>query len=941
MSLSVAALACAVLAAQAGPSQDSAVYGARGVTSSRPGNRVDPTLKFLDDVQDYSDRCSTISPEKAAEEWLGLARTLVGDRNHDSEFLPLIHALPPPAGWPLIERAITANGLPKGRDRAILLLLEILQGKNKEALASIAALEADPAVGSQPQLAHLKLGLAIRDRDPDRLESLLMGKGNIFARPEGMAFTDMEAWSGLPDLVPLMGEKRAAKVLTYLLLHAKSQIIFSTAAPVSSTTVSLARKLLRQNIDQIAYPQWSLACSTEAGHSFLTFKKRFQSVQELTMSSTQGPLATQTAAGYCLLNMFLSGDIQEARQFAISNADDLSVEDADEQDVLRRSGKLEAFRSFLHRLAVSHPDSRLPIIDATFAIEDERPQPAESALKRVALGTRLGRNSQAGLILWSFLLNHGLLADAASLVASQQRDLSDFGIEPEDLIALSRLVKRRDLVRLAIREGLKSLQGGAPFLEPDLQAFLVRHGYRAAIQRLLVANLRRSVSDASVSWPPASRDAATQLAKFYYRIGRYRDVVTLLEKFPGREVGDLSELAEEGNPDRALLSIAAISLAKVGRAEEARRVVAYDLKFHPTDDEDYELLLKLDPNADRVLQTLTNQFPHEPRPMIWWSEFLQRLESTSSAEFGVRRAIAMDPDDLEAFGDKHRFLAYRVLSEIHPPEAPRYAKLTECAVIAEKANRLDQLGLWQQAIRAYRSELRRFPEDLGARVRLGLLILHLGKRAEGVRQIEQAFGNIPPHIVPNPWYVYVVTAVLADSDARFAAAKALQALVKTGSASPSVYSMLGTIQDQEGDVRSAIASYTRATKLDPDNQVAWRGLGQHADIINPDLALSASLNLARLGAPLDYFIFERLSYIPDYGRAYLQFALATVGKRSSPPRVFALKASRLSLQRSTDQSYIADRLDREQDGPHHTPGAFLASDRLIYQCSTLIDAISN
>jgi hypothetical protein len=236
MDVRLAATVWAVTASTLGVSQGAHGYTGPGSILSWPAPKAaaaNPEVRFELDLQNYSDRASSLPPAQAAKEWLALARRglAIADSQTDpvtpDPFQPLIDALPPPAVWPLIERHLTARGKPKGRNLAMVLMMQILQGKNREALATFGALRNES--GPQRGIDLVRLDLAVRDRNLTELEALYTAKSKNPSQPGFL-------WQTLPDLVPLMGKERATRIITFRLLNSGDELWFY---PQSGPTVDL------------------------------------------------------------------------------------------------------------------------------------------------------------------------------------------------------------------------------------------------------------------------------------------------------------------------------------------------------------------------------------------------------------------------------------------------------------------------------------------------------------------------------------------------------------------------------------------------------------------------------------------------------------------------------------------------------------------------------
>ena len=938
--------------AQFGFGQDSTDYlGAKSVLEPpSPGFIInDPSLKLSVDLDAFTKSRYSLPPGTAAATWVDLAQRKVAEDlgrfggSWLGDFSSMIDALPPPATWPTIEQKLTAAGPPKGRNLAMLLLVQVLLGQHTQAVESLKALDAkDETEDVQIRIDQVKLDLAIRTGNRTELESLLMDERNGLTREDHGRYGSIGHWTELPDLVPLLGQQRATQVITHLLLHSPHGMQVAYRYGFSRSTIDLARKIMIRNLDRLATPQWELAMSLDAGEAYLTLKRRFPKQTDVAIG-TMEPSTEDEAAVYCLINLYLEGKLPRARQFAKDHCANLFLGMgnplAEATQSLRDLGKLGTFLSYLRGLAFAWPDSSLPGLYVSLGKEDIGPAELETFLRRIAATSRTGNNkTDMQRELQTLLLQQGRLKEAATRMTDPTLTKNDSGFGSDQvplLFALGQLLNRPDLTDRAMKMKLSSLGGSwSGFEDAELEPF-VHRAQGPKVEKVLIDGMRNAMQFTGQGYPPPTQDAGLQLAKFYCEIGRYQDVVTLLEQYPGWVGKDLGQLAHVGQGGRSLLYIAAKSLAMVGRKSEAFRVSSYDVGLNPGKDEEYELLLSLDTqSAGVLLDKLVKAFPQESRPLVWKAELLRREGKLVEAEANVRRAIALDPDDVKALFSLNRFKAYEVLAHIHDTGSHRLADFREGAALVKQASDWEALNLQQQATREYRMELKLFPADFSSRIRLGLDLVETGNRVEGTREIGEAFRRTPSKLPEDNYFT--TENVMETPAARTAAKASLEAQVRSGSRNSAVYAMLGEIQEHDHDVGSAIQSFTRAAELDPDNILAWSGLGRHAALLSPEFSLAVSLSQARLGeADPTYWTS---SHFPDYARVYQAVADTERLKPKASASIFDLPASRAALQKQLSPEYL-EALETSlstYSWSTRSPDQLLASDELIRDCGSLI-----
>jgi len=130
--------------------------------------------------------------------------------------------------------------------------VQILQGENEEASNNLKSLKLQADQSSRSSLNQLALDLAIRRRNADEIQSALKAQSDQLNE---ISSTDRSGGSiDIPDLVSLVGEVRAKKILTSILLTTKAEMSFRMEENESKETADLARKVMLRNVDRVAWP---------------------------------------------------------------------------------------------------------------------------------------------------------------------------------------------------------------------------------------------------------------------------------------------------------------------------------------------------------------------------------------------------------------------------------------------------------------------------------------------------------------------------------------------------------------------------------------------------------------------------------------------------------------------------------------------------------------
>jgi hypothetical protein len=303
--------------------QPSGYQGARAILAKmrapETGSALgEPKLVLVNDIAAFGDRVTALSPQEAASEWLALARRefdqVAADEPYfrTSEFSAVVNVLPSPDAWPLIEKELEKGSkAPGSLSLGLRLLFAALEGDYPAARACLKILAPGPrGPNADFDPNPVALDLALKSHDRDGVEAALREetdnprKQSIFRDRSGPEMT-------IPDLVPVLGEQRARNVLTYVLLHAKAELSFSQDQLVHSegdrSTKDLARKIAVEHANEIAYPQWTLSASPEAGDLYLKLRKRFPRINlGIALDNPASWSTYQGGAVHCLANLFAS-----------------------------------------------------------------------------------------------------------------------------------------------------------------------------------------------------------------------------------------------------------------------------------------------------------------------------------------------------------------------------------------------------------------------------------------------------------------------------------------------------------------------------------------------------------------------------------------------------------------------------------------------------------
>lgn len=904
---------------------------------------ADPDILLSDDLNSFGSRVTTMPDKDAATQWLVLLH-----RNWDraaanpnypsgSQISRVLADLPNPNAWPLIAAQIKAEGNADSFQTLFLnLLFQILMGKNAAAQTTIARIEAKSTEpNGNVDLSQVKELIAKRLRDPDAFEAALKAEPPMQGR-----------WGGpirnVSGLVSFLGPQRAKVLLTYFLLNDKAELSFEnygTGVPNEDrVTADLAREVALAHVDELAYPQWTLASSPSAGNLFHRLTERFPRInygfgRDQVMSRS----TFEEAEIHCFINLFMAGKTAEAKAFGEKYADSLGLSplrsgtgDPIADDLIQR-GKLVAFLDFLADFAVGHPNSTIPMLYLSLAEGNVPPSQTERFLRRFLAGPKTRDNWE-----WfkgqfqAALLEQGKLAEVANMAGGPlARIPGTSGFYLGGLLdTLGTELHRPDLTKRA-----KILRHAAAdhFEFTGVEGMLeaVKGGHGPAIEKHLIKDLNDAMARYKLESSQGVAREVLSLMRFYTLIGRYKDAVTLLDKIPCWDSPDIRWALFAGSERIE----AAKALAKVGRRDEALRIIHFELSKPPEDEDAYKLLLAVDPlHAANTFSLLETQYPLDARPYAYLAELALQQGRLHEAEKLARKALDLNPADLHPWG-RSTFHAQRILSAIlkklgRGAEAKQLDGYSSAADLMTRASDLSQMNLLGPAIRAYRQVIATTPELFQPRYGLGVCEIRQGLVDQGRRDIAAACERLPlscGRVMRFPFDDVIISRV-----ARKATRDALEALVQRGTQNPTVLATLGALYIGDGETDRAIHCYRTAAEIDPNCLMAWFGLSGLMDLMPLDLENQVQSNCIRLGIEGSIYPSGPVS---DYAVCWRESAIAEGRRLEIPESVFTLAASRDALARSRSSAYLNMRVGHGSDLDIETPAARIAADPLIQAIS--------
>jgi tetratricopeptide (TPR) repeat protein len=336
------------------------------------------------------------------------------------------------------------------------------------------------------------------------------------------------------------------------------------------------------------------------------------------------------------------------------------------------------------------------------------------------------------------------------------------------------------------------------------------------------------------------------------------------------------------------------------------------------------------------LATLHRESPLATRPLIWKAELLRRQGGVQDAEAILRRAIALDPQDTQAWESSTRFQAWEILARIETAQgktAEAHKHMLKF-VSADESYSDNGADWYSRVLNGPEKRVRGLadnPDDFTLRYSVADDLAKAGKRDEAKIQILEACRQLTRGLGP--------ASVLdcQDDDPEFArlCETQLNQEITSNPSRPAPLAVLANLYQITGRHKEAVETYLKVVSLDADYLVAWHGLRQLAVEVPMTQAARNRifLNLARLD-PLVQGWPE--SEVTNFAELWLT-ADAALGAGITPPQpIFELPAAKLAAGGVYDEVNLD--WDRRRIRPR-SAGMILAEDRTIGDFLRLIETL--
>ncbi len=829
-------------------------------------------------------RAKSLAPQAAAREWLALAdriptlsRLPSADERfgRSLSFTVAISSIPPPSSWNALAAAIStrfgASAKRSVHSASMLLLGHLLIADREAAWAGAETLHAllskrkiDESAEMIVQVVTLMEGLAKTSRNPDRILKVVeLQMSPAYNRYEG-------GRGSIPDLVSVIGAKRAELLIRRALLTQKSEL-----QVVGVATGKLARKLALELAPRLKWPQWSLCNSIDSGTLYEAMSKRFPVARsgEDEYSRGSGGQSRNQARTYFMVGLIAAGKTKEASKMYAelrskrADADYLPTEAI---RALQEMGKGKALYTFLHAELVREPG--LSLWHAYMPVAAEQGRTDEMlALIRTAL-QRKGVKASTQALLQERLYQALLAADKVDEGVAQMRKMIAIASKSShasrlnvpigiglDLAKIGKLLQRDALVQEGLKIVLAALDtnniGEITYFHRDLVNLLVSLNRGPEAEKILIDDLARASTRRQDEFAgPQGRDELVELCGLYHRAGRHRDVLALLDRAPNWFARDLSDILAVSDSNRTPIGyMAATAMLDAGETDRALATLEALLRAAPNNDRGFELFVKLHGElAIPFLDEMISQDRFEDRPLTWKAYALLQAGKPVEAEKAAREAISIDPSDGEQ-GKGDRMRVYGVLADIREArgdaqQAALFRGAVKAVRMSEDADDYAGAGLLSRAISMYKQSLTFFADAYCIQSRLAINLAAEGRMEEAETHYRRAYELMPESFGRMESHCFGCEKVFKGVKAASVAEKVFVQIAARTPNKPQVHYLLGYLREEQERFGEAREHYRRAVSLDPLYLNAWmklRALGDRWELPQADID-AATFNILRI-----------------------------------------------------------------------------------------------
>ena len=948
--------------------------------------KTSPAVALRKEIVAFGAKVQTMAPEAAAKEWLNYFDKLVkikpqqGGEDDDEEngkakpasIDDLYDALPSPAAWPDLEKAILAR--PPAKDKELLreqglkLLAHTLNNNATARQSLMGELEKQAKTADQRQryqyqsiFQYLRNAYLASIDDPkvimQTLEQQLANTETSYGRSD----------LNVPNLVILVGEKEADDFLRRALTKSKLRLRIQAG----DATQKLARKLALELVNDLQAPQWNLVNSLDSLDLYEAMEKKFA-----VKTNAAKPAVSIPGLPDMAMNQMREGndyEKQQARQYyflgliAKKRHDDalkLAKEVGKQGNAylppeaisaMQKAGYSKALADFFYTLLKDDP--ALPYwhnyvqISANVGETDKMLELVRASVKRTDLPE--SKKGELANVLVSALLaadkvDEGV-AELRRLMTKSTDDKDDDGEEESygergesaglQLARIGLLLQKKEWIDEGLVIAKKKLaqekkqsqrrrySSGSEELE--LAALLMDLDRGAEAESVITSHLTKLANkkdEDSYGSDRAEVQALGMLASLYHKAGRYEDVITLFNQATYWQVADLKEIylqspGEDGfshfhKKQKPLGYLLADSLIKQGQRDAAKPIVEALLIELPGIDRSYELLLALDASqAISKLDALYARDQFEERPLIWKGKLLLDAGKLEEAEAVIRKAVSIDPSDGEQ-GPDDRMRVYSVLADIREKrgdkkEAELFRGAVKAIRLSEQADKFAMAGLLKRAVQMYQDSLKHFADAYCIQSRLAVQLSEMGMHQEAEAYYQKAYELMPDSFGRVESHCFGCERAFAGDRAQSIAERVFSKLVAERPNKPQVHYLLGYLRFEQARFTEALPLFQKAVQLDPDYLNAW--LKIQATMREARLARAeqdkVSLAILRLD-PLSRHSGADLGSVNDLKALWAQVANNQAQRPKVPEKLYALAAAAKELEEKSKNENRQSRMMR-------------------------------
>ena len=803
------------------------LLGAREVIRRQSATKAKPGKQNVE-LNAFKAEVSKLSPQQAGERWAKLAidsvtkPTTASDlSNYDDlnqrGIMGIMAVLPAPASWPFIASALDQ----KSSKVELKMLGAVLVGNQAKQSQYLKAMTTSTTATATSwnlilPLAAMKQDYELAQKAVDKLLAISLAE----SKQEGQGQND-QATTEIPEFTVALGKEKSTALILRILKTSKMPLRFA-----GELGRSIALDLCRQQGATFPIHHCELVTTVESADLYPLFNKWFP--------KSSGTVKLNARSVYIFANVMRGkGDpfLKEAN--LLENLETLSysrtgsfaskLENPENakgaygflETALKANPKLKIWGLYgAAAFAAGKVEQSIPIYRLGLAVPSA---PVTPTSRRYRGGEDNQKSIIAELLVRAVAVN-GTPEQVAEVVL---KNIAAGNGNPETAVNLGKVLKRQDLITKGLE--LAKKQEGSEYTYVELLVGLGRF-----------AEAETAIAGMSASYAGTSPQT---LFRIYSKLGRYQDVIDLLDFSPDWGVTDLKDLAPrsygsvhvDANEQNILLE-AARAFLKTGKHDLGLKILVEALNKDTKDDDAYDLFVKTVTPAEAIAKfdDMFNHDQFEERPLIWKAIVLQQSGKLDEAEMVVRHAIAVDPSDGD-MGKNKRMLGYKVLSQIlatkgNEKDSKFFMSVVDAIRLSENADDFMVAGLVRQAISMYSDSLKIFADAYCIQSRIAVNLANEGKTAEAIEHFKHAFELMPSSFGRVETHCFGCEGVFTTGPAEGIAETVLQDAAKKNPKKPQSQYLLGYLRREQGRDMEAAQYFRKAVELDPDYLNAWKEL---------------------------------------------------------------------------------------------------------------------